>query len=478
MSARRLLLCVGAALALRAAALGAAPLAIVHATLIDGSGAPPRADTAVIVDGGRIVALGDPARTPLPPGARFVDARGKFLIPGLWDMHVHVLRPPRPEVYFPLLIAMGVTGVRDMGGDEPFARLRVLRAEIEAGTRIGPRFVAPGPFVDGPYPSIPQWSRVVRDAGEARAAVRELKGEGADFVKVYNRLSREAYFALADEARRQGLPFAGHVPYSVSAREAALAGQRSIEHLFNVLFACSSKEDELMRRKADALAGGEAEARRLQRRAYLREVLATTDPARCADLFAGFARLRTAQVPTLVQRRAFAEPEHVEVDAARLAYVPRSQRLRWDPGQDGRLQGREAEDREIERQFFARDRALLAPMAAAGVPVLAGTDAGDPYGVPGFALHDELAELVAAGLSPMAALQSATREAAVFLGLQDRLGTIAVGRLADLVLLDADPLADIRNTRRIAAVVAQGRYLPRAELDRLLAAARAVADAN
>ncbi|MGH7290222.1 MAG: amidohydrolase family protein, partial [Myxococcota bacterium] len=393
----------------------AAPLAIVHVTVVDGD-VPPRSDQAVVVDGDRLVEVGVTAATPLPPGTRVVDGRGRYLIPGLWDMHVHVLRPPRADVYFPLLIAMGITGVRDMGGDAPFAILGQWQAGIAAGTRVGPRFVAPGPFVDGPYPSIPQWSRVVRDADEARTAVRELKRDGADFIKVYNRLPREAYFALADEARRQGIPFAGHVPGAVTAREAAVAGQRSIEHLFNVLLSCSPREAELMQRKAAVLAGGEAESRRQQRRAYLRDVLAgTTD---CGPLFETFARLRTWQVPTLVQRRAFAEPESVKLDEAAMAYVPASQRVRWLPGQDGRIQGRDEEDRRIERQFYERDRALVAPMFRAGVPILAGTDAGDPYALPGYALHDELAALVEAGLPPQAALRSATRGAAEYLGLE------------------------------------------------------------
>lgn len=448
------------------------PLAITDVTVIDTRSGQRQSPMTVLVADGRIVRLAPSAGLSPPPGARRIDGRGRFLIPGLWDMHVHVLRAPRPEVYFPLLIAMGVTGVRDMGGDEPFAMLRQWRAEIEDGTRIGPRFVAPGPFVDGPYPAIPQWSRVVSDATAARSTVRDLHNDGADFIKVYNRLPREAYFALAAEARRLGLPFAGHVPMAISAREAAFAGQRSIEHLFNVTFACSDREAELMQRKAEALAGGEAEQRRQRRRDYLRAVLASYSDARCAELFDAFARQGTWQTPTLVQRRAFAYPEALRLNAAELAFVPNSQRVRWLPGQDARLQGRNDEDREIERQFFIRDRSLIAPMRRAGVRFLAGTDAGDPYSLPGFSLHDELAELVAAGLSPLEALQSATLNAAEFLGWQDRFGSVAAGKSADLVLLDADPLIDIRNTQRIALVIAQGRVFDRARRDALLETAR------
>jgi imidazolonepropionase-like amidohydrolase len=451
------------------------PLVLLRATVIDATGAAPRPDQAVVVQGDRIVAVGPSERIALPPGARAIDAHGRYLIPGLWDLHVHVLRRERWRAHFPLLVAQGVVGVRDMGGDYPMDRVRRLRAEIDSGARIAPRFLAAGPFVDGPWPSLPRLSRVVANPAEARAVVGALKREGFDFVKVYNRLPREAFLAIADESRRVGLPLAGHVPFSVSAREASRAGMRSIEHQFNVAFACSSREDELMRMKAQALAADESGERRRLRRAYLTGVLDSFDAARCAALYADFARNGTALVPTLVQRRDFSGVAPPALSDEERAYVPAGERGGWDPGQDARLQGRAPEDREIERRFWERDRALVAPMQAAGVLLLAGTDGGDPYTVPGFSLHDELAELVVAGLTPMQALQAATRNAARFLGTPDDFGTIEAGRRADLVLLRADPLADIRHTREIEAVMRGGRWLDRADLDHLLAQARSAA---
>lgn len=461
-----------------AAATAAPPVAILRVTVIDATGAAPRPNQAVVLENGRILALGPAGEVALPRGARVVDGAHGFLIPGLWDMHVHVLRRGRSLPYFPLLVAHGITGVRDMGGDYDFESLRRLRGEIEAGTRIGPQFVASGPFVDGPYPSLPALSRVVADEAQARAAVRTLQREGADFIKVYNRLPRAAYFAIADQARQLGIPFAGHVPFSVSAREAAEAGQRSIEHLFNVAFACSSREDEWMRVKAEALAADESTKRRRLRRAYLLGVLDSFSPTRCAALYRTFVHQRTWQVPTLAQRRAFSGLDSPAPSATDLAYVPRSQRVGWDPRQDGRLQGREDVDREIERRYWALDASLVAPMHAAGVRFLAGTDAGDPYALPGSSLHQELEALVAAGLSPMDALQAATRNAAEVLGRGDDFGTIEVGRRADLVLLSANPLEDIRNTRTIEAVALGGRWLDRRSLDALLEQARSAAEAQ
>jgi imidazolonepropionase-like amidohydrolase len=443
-------------------------LIITHVNLVDGRGGAPLPDMAVLVRGPYIADIEPTGQLAITQGARVIEGGGRSLIPGLWDMHVHVLREGRPESYFPLFIANGIVGVRDMGGNFELPRIAQLKADIAAGTRLGPQVVAPGPILDGPWPQLPSISVALADPAAARAEVQRLKAGGADFVKVYNRLPREVFLAIADESKRQGLAFAGHVPMSVSAREASDAGQKSIEHLFNVLFACSSREDELMQRKAIALGPGEASERRRLRRAYLRDILDSADPARCQALFERFARNGTWMTPTLVQRTAFALPDaELGRDPLR-RFVLQSMRPLWDPQQDRRIQGRDPEDREIERRFYERDLALIAPMRGAGVRFLAGTDAGDPYSIPGYSLHRELELLVQAGLTPMEALQSATRNAAEFLQRSDRYGTIERGKIADLVLLNADPIRDIRNTRAIAAVVLGGRYFDRGALDRLL----------
>jgi hypothetical protein len=391
------------------------PLLITHVNVIDASGTPPQADRAVLIVDGRIEAIDAPRNIALPRGAQVLDGSGKFLIPGLWDMHVHLLRRGRPEAYFPLLIANGVSGVRDMGGNFSFDEIAQLRREVDSGARIGPQFVVAGPILDGAYPQLPSISVVVADAAAAHAQVAQLARQGADFIKVYNRLSRDAYFAIADEAKKQHLPFAGHVPFSISAREASDAGQASIEHLFNVAFACSSREDELMRIKARSLASDESGERQSLRRLYLHGVLDSFSEARCAELYAHFVRNGTWQTPTLAQRRAFAYPDASLAADPNRRYVPRSTRYIWDPQQDHRLQGRTTDDEDLQRRYYQLDRSLIAPMRRAGVRFLAGTDAGDPFSIPGFSLHDELQMLVEAGLTPMQALQSATRDAAEFL---------------------------------------------------------------
>lgn len=206
-------------------------LAIIHVTVIDATGAEAAPDQTVIIKGDRISSMGKTGEVAIPNDASTVDASGKFLIPGLWDMHVHTLQEGRPELFFPLFIASGVTGVRDMGSPPHELRgIRRLREQIEEGKLLGPRIVAAGPLVDGPSPMFPELSIAVASETEARQVVNDLTSGGADFIKVYSLLTRDSYFAVADEARRRDIPFAGHGPESVSAAEASDAGQGSIEH--------------------------------------------------------------------------------------------------------------------------------------------------------------------------------------------------------------------------------------------------------
>jgi imidazolonepropionase-like amidohydrolase len=435
-------------------------LAITAVTVIDATGAPARPDMTVVVTCDRITAIGKPGEIGVPEGARVVDGKGKYLIPGLWDMHVHTASPS----FLPLYLANGVTGVRDMHALDPDS-IFGLRNQVQEGKRPGPRIVAAGPLVDGPKPLVPG-SLVATDAAEGREAVRKLKTIGADFVKVYTKLPREAYLAIADEANKQGLPFAGHLPESVSATDASDLGQKSIEHLTGVVLACSDKEDELRREEVEALA-------RVDNQAAM-ELLGRIG-ARAADsfndkkaraLYARFVRNGTWQVPTLIVLHSFVSLDDPKFTAdPRIKYMPPSLSSYWP------LMKLPPETSAMLKGTYKRTTGLVRAMRQAGVPFLAGTDTpGVPYVFPGFSLHDELALLVAeAGFTPLEALQAATRDPARFLGREKDLGTLEPGKLADLVLLDADPLADIHNTTKIAAVVANGRLLPRQELDRMLA---------
>ncbi len=276
-----LVLVFGALLSL--AARAQQTIAVTHVTVIDGTGAKPKTDQTVLVAGERIDAVGKSGRVKLPANALVVDGTGKFLIPGLWDMHVHLSELPH---FSELCIANGVTGVRDMFGN--MTNIVAERKAIASG-QPGPRIVAAGRLIDGPKPVWPD-SITAKDAEEGRAAVMTAKREGSDFIKVYSLLPRDAYFAIAAEARRQGMVFAGHVPNAVSAAEASDTGQKSIEHLTGVLKACSSREAELMRPGHDAFTDT----------TVIKTVLETYDEGKAQALFARFKRNHTWQCPTLM----------------------------------------------------------------------------------------------------------------------------------------------------------------------------------
>ncbi len=441
-------------------------LALTHTTVIDATGAPAQRDVTVVITGDRITRMGPSADLQPPTDAVVVDATGKFLIPGLWDMHVHWYE----QDYLPLFIANGVTGVRIMWGMPVHHE---WRKEIERGRLIGPHLFIASAIVDGPKPFWPG-SITAGNADEGRQAVIKARQEGADFVKVYSLLPREAYFAIADEAKKQGIPFEGHVTIAVSAQKASAAGQKSIEHLTGVLQACSSREDYLLKSAQDALATflttpNEPAGIIPEMRQSSQVALETCNPLRADALFAEFKTNHTWQCPTLIvlHNIAFLDDPSLTKDA-RLKYMSRELRSSWDPARDFRFKNRTSEDVALGKKVYQKEFELVGAMQHAGVGILAGTDTGNPYCMPGFSLHDELGLLVQAGLTPMQALQSATLNAARFMEREKDLGTIEPGKLADLVLLNANPLADIGNTRKINAVVFDGRLYSRSALDGML----------
>ena len=449
------------------------PFAITHVTVIDVAGGPSRADQTLVVIGNRIARLGPSPRTPVPDGARVIDAHGKFIIPGLWDMHVHLFRFSTNESvdvherYFPLFVASGVTGVRDMHTSlEDFQTVRAWRRDEATGSLLGPRVAGSSTVVDGVPTIWPKGTIGVTTAAEAQRVVDSLARGGAEFIKVYTNLSRDAYFAIVDETKRLGIPFAGHLPLSVTAVEASDAGQKSIEHL-GFHEDCSSARDRLVQLRIDtSLARPEGGLAQL--------FVSTYSDSLCSALFRRFVRNGTWQVPTLALRRQ----EDPKIDGtlprldSYLQYVTDEERTAWATQQRMVAQRTTPQQAEIRRRRFQKFLDIVAAMQRAGVPILAGTDVGNPWLVAGFSLHDELALFVQAGMPPLAALRTATINPARYFGALDSLGTIAEGKIADLVLLDANPLDDIRNTRRIRSVIVNGRLLTRAALDSLLATVR------
>jgi imidazolonepropionase-like amidohydrolase len=431
------------------------PLAFTHVTVIDATGSAPLADMTVLVEGKHIVQLGKSSEVQPPQGARIVAARGKYLIPGLWDMHVHTAfgdwLPPNEKVTLPLFVANGITGVRDMGGDIEI--LKRWRAEIEAGRLLGPRMIIAGPMLDGPTPRFPS-SAPVASAADGRRIVDELHARGVDFIKIQSLIPRDGYFAAADEAKKLGIIFVGHVPDAVRASEASNAGQRSIEHFTGIFEGCSTIEDQLIK-------GPKSLGRNVS----------TYDPARARQIVALMAHNQTWQVPTLVWERGQWLIDDIDLSHDPLTkYAPAAWKDRtWPMFTKSILEEMDTDPLPVRKKFVQMELDMTLAMFRAGVPFMAGTDtAAGVHVFPGFSLHDELGLFVRAGLTPMQALQTATLNPAKFMGRQAELGTVEKGKVADLVLLDANPLDDIANTRRIRAVVLAGRYLDRSDLDRML----------
>jgi imidazolonepropionase-like amidohydrolase len=448
-------------------------------------------DYTVVVSGNRITAVGVKAR--IPAGARVVNATGKFLIPGLWDMHSHSL--DRWAWSSLLNVANGVTGIRDPAAVKPEQEIVELRRAVERGEAFGPRFVASGRIIDGSPKSRDTYVAVDSPAA-MRAEMQRRQGAGLDFIKVYTNLSRDVFFAAAEEARRLNIPLAGHVPLAVTAAEASDAGMRSVEHSYRHRMACATAEDTI-RRQLRALVNLRAlgEDQRFAATEDSAFVLGvnTYSPEKCRQLGERFARNGTWFVPTLVEMQTRFNPDYPRSDEfetrfkdPRLRYVAPARVMQWRTVMTldaGVLQGQFTYGpRGPDTVFAERDREVAnrlrmpADLQKGGALLLAGTDVDNtfPFLFFGFSLHDELALLVKGGLTPLAALQSATINPARFLKRETELGSVTEGKLADLVLLEANPLENIAHTQRIAAVVLNGRYLPRAELDTLLDRAAAI----
>ena len=439
-----------------AAAEAAAPpkqtIAITDVTVIDVRQDRVSRPRTVIVDDGRITAIG--GSDLIPEGAQRVDGRGRFLIPGLVDMHVHLFnlsshRPPN-DWTFPLYVANGVTALREMRGDAAsIAQVVRWRKAFEEGELIAPRILAAGIAVNGKSPD-----DAAREVDAAAAA-------GADFIKVFSEVPESHWRAIVEAARKRWLPVVGHAPAGMSLLVAADGGQRSDEHLMQAYEACSSIEAQLLAERHGL--GGEALVAR--RDAQEPQALAAFDRDICWRVSKALTASGQAQVPTLVlaDEDALAARGPPSADP-RWRYLRADEHARWEQF----LAGYTAQDAVLAKQRWPVARKIVSAMHQAHVPIMTGTDAPMPGVYPGFSLHEEMSMLVDSGLTPSDALRSATLVPAKFLGIAGAAGTVEVGMRGDLVLLDADPTKDIRNTRLINAVLFDGRLLRRTDLDALL----------
>lgn len=478
---------VAMACALLAACRTTAPaqpvsLAIVNVTVIDPETRRLLPNHNVYVDGDRILAV-IPARRRAPyVPARTVDATGKYLIPGLMDMHVHLFLPEPTAPSLNLLIANGVTGIREMSGDcweaagarkGCISDYRRLQGRIKAGEVAGPEILSlASTMVMGPtrlkLPEKAPSFITPRTAGEARTLVRHLHGRGVDLVKTHDSIPPAAFAALMAEARLLGIEVSGHVPFDAGTLGAVRQGFRSIEHARDPLYDCSRYASGF-RRQESAVAEEKPGAERPTNLVRLTRTVTEFDPSLCRSMLSEFARSGAFYVPTHVTREMEAlagDPSYRNAEPRKYVLPERNKRWESDLAETA---GLPAEERAALEAFFRHGLTITGLAHRAGVPIMAGTDANDTMIVPGFSLHRELRLLTRAGLSPMDALRAATAIPAAYLRRTDRYGGISAGKEADLVLLGANPLADIRNSTAIELVVSDGRVLDRSALDALLA---------
>lgn len=447
-----------------AAAAAQSALAIQNVSVVDVEAGVVVEEVTVTVVEGVIEAVAVDA--PTPPGATVIDGSGRFLIPGLWDMHAHMRSSAAPTLIMPQFIAHGVTGVRDMASECDREDSRCLstmlrwRGEIDAGDLLGPRLLALSS-----YPLNPAWDAEVSE-DETRALVRDLAERGADFIKAYFRLPPEALLWVIDEADRVNVSVGGHLPLSMTAAEASDLGLRSLEHARDFLFDCfpgSAAFRETARTQNPPME-------------VMRSMVEDHDEDLCAQTFAAFVTNDTWYVPTHVTRRmdAFADDPDFRQDP-RAKYVPASGWASWQEDADRMVAlDPSPAGRATVRGFYEKGLEITGRAHAAGVNIAMGTDAGDTYVFYGSGAHDELGELVKAGLSPAEALAAATINGARFLGLEERYGSIKAGRAADVVLLRGNPLDDIEAVREIEAVILGGRLFDRTDLDEMLAEVESV----
>jgi imidazolonepropionase-like amidohydrolase len=414
--------------------------AITNVTVVPMDSERLLADQTVVIRGGRIEALGPAASTAAPPGATRIDGRGRFLMPGLAEMHAHV--PPNPadgqwsEDVLTLYVANGVTFARSMLGAPHHLP---LRAKAARGEILSPRIYASGPSFNGDSVASPD---------DGRRMVREQKAAGYDMLKIHPGLDRARYDAIAETARELDIPFAGHVPDGVGLARALEAGQATIDHLDGYVV--------LMAGKDPGTDGG----------LFGMAVVESIDDARIPEIARRTRAAGVWNVPTnsLPRHLLQASPSADEMMAwPEMRYVPAGMRADWRKARASFQSAPGFSADRARRYLEARDKMVKA-LQDAGAGLLLGSDSPQWFNVPGFALHRELAYLVDAGLTPYQALASGTVNVARFLGEAEAFGTVAVGRRADLILLEANPLADVANAQRRVGVMLGGRWLPESDL--------------
>ena len=448
-------------------------IAITNTSLIDMNNGQVSEDMTLVIKNGIITSIGESNKIELPSEVKIINGTGKYVIPGLWDMHAHTSSEyVTRSILYPSFIANGVTGIRVLSADcfEPCWELdmnieqsRGLQSEVKDGKVIGPKSILGSTYIQGAKPRETSTIKEPGNRQDGEKLVHLLLDRGIDFIKIYDEIPRDAYFGIADEANKQGLPFAGHVPLSIKASEASDAGQKSIEHCCegSLFEECSSEEKKLREQITKLIQSREPK----NMYSLVLELVKTYDDAKCQDVYRKFLENNTFYTPTLVATEMdnILRKDDWRKDP-RLIYLPRKERDFWDEDEIATKELLGVQDPLIRDKRFE----IVGDMNKAGVKLLAGSDCG-VFGVHyGFGLHDELELLVEAGLTELEALQTATLNAAEYADKSDSYGNIKTGLMADLILLEANPLDNIRNTKQIYSVLSNGKFYDRQSLDTIL----------
>ncbi len=458
--------------------IGQKDFAIENVNIVDVETGMVEENRTVIINGNKIDSIFKTGDIKVSGSGTLVDGSGTYLIPGLWDMHAHLFNEPHiRNAGYPLFIANGITGIRIMAADcldppceDPdmsIAQYRRLEDEIKAGQLLGPKAILASDYING---TLKGESTVLKPRTEAhgRELARLLKDRGVDFIKIYDVLTPEAYYGITDEATKLNLEFAGHVPLTVKASAASATGQRSIEHMFSLLLECSDAEDEMRERfialftdeKGDVSYWNASGANDL-----MLEVVKNHNPVKRQQLYETLRINNTWFVPTLYHMELYYPDAEDWKKSPNIRYMPKDEYdffvNEYEPAMRALHSPYHPEIEAMRIQFISEAQ-------KAGVGILAGSDVAEVGLVHGFSLHEELASLQRAGLSPLQALQTATINPAKYQNATATLGTVEKGKMADLILLNENPLEDIANTQEIEAVFTNGMYLSRKDLDSLL----------
>jgi imidazolonepropionase-like amidohydrolase len=433
------------------------PVAFVDVTVVSMDKEQILPHQTVVVEGGRITKMALTVSVKVPNGALKIDGKGKFLMPGLADMHVHFIRPAAAGQFQPsasndyarenqalalLYVANGVTTVRNMWGHPA---ITAFGMQVDSGRVLGPHIYSTGPCTDG-NPPLWQGARIVETREQAEEAARSDKQAGYIALKVVDRLSNDAYQALVAAAREQGLPIVGHVPTAVGLSGAIAARQYSLEHLYGFWQALQPDDSVAQKRST----------RELVQQADLKKLPALVQAIRAADVW---------NCPTMAAVNHTVRTDDVWLQ--RMSFVPPGIVERYKKAYAGNL-----DDPRFGPEARALNLAILSALNKGGAHLLLGTDAVKPSVIAGFSLHDELEFFVAAGMSPYEAIRAGTSDAAIFLHQEKEFGTVATGRRADLLLVEANPLEDVKNVSKRAGVMIHGHWLTEEELSQQLAVLR------